>query len=123
MRFSRGRRIIGSAALSIATVGAALTVGAAPAMALKADCNRTGPNWCQTANLPSSNGHQIKMVAYWRQTTCRVYDRHNGIQVGYVHVPNGSIQKVLVINGLYGEYFATCYNANGGPDGDLVNAW
>lgn len=122
MRTTRARAL---ATVSVMAVSAAASVfiGASPASAAPfADCNPIGPNWCQTAILPATNGGQIKVEATWKKTVCRVYDRDNGVEVGSVAVPASPGFKWWrnkTISGLRGDYFATCHNPDGGPDGSL----
>jgi hypothetical protein len=123
MRSKNARRAAVAAILAGSAAIVAPLVNASPAMAVSADCNSvpgTG-NYCQTAILPASSSGKIRFEAYWRQTTCRLVDRDNGMEVSSLYVPNGSVWKRRDVSGLKSDYYAYCTSPVGMPDGYISN--
>ncbi|HEX8631851.1 MAG TPA: hypothetical protein VF755_27135, partial [Catenuloplanes sp.] len=117
MNASRTRAMLAAGAVAAAMAVGALG-GASPASAaIGANCYAIGPDWCQTAIVTATAGGRLVIRADYSKTTCRVYDRDTGVEVGSVSVPHpnsGWYQRSKTLTGLSRDYFATCHNPDGG---------
>ena len=113
------RRSLVTTALSVASLAGGSFLLATPAMALGSDCQYIGPRWCQSATVPVTSSHEMRMTAWYNGTTCYMYDSVNGNEVG--RVTSTGTYKNKTVPGLYGSYFITCYRATNSPDGYIWN--
>ncbi|MEH1015954.1 hypothetical protein V6U90_22945 [Micromonospora sp. CPCC 206060] len=109
MRNTLRRIAVGGAAMMAVT---ALT--ATPASAASTGCKIPQGDYlttCWTGNLSATSTHkmQVQALAGWLQdTTCRMFDAANGVQVGSVTAGAPGTSNSTTISGLYGTYYVRC---------------